>query len=342
MTRMLVAGVLSALIVIIIGPFFINWLRRKEFGQQIREDGPAGHVKTKAGTPTMGGVLIFVGMSAPFLAVGLHRHTMYGLTLWGTTILCALIGFWDDWMKISNRRSLGLSGKKKMLALGFVAVLLGLVAHYSLDISTSVVVPLTNYTFDLGPAYYLLLFFVLVGTTNAVNLTDGLDGLAAGTVTISLMAFIGISFILWERKLETGFLSLPNIGVRSPALEIAIFCAALAGACVGFLWYNAHPAKIFMGDTGSIGLGGALAALSIVTKTELLLAIIGGIFVVETLSVMSQVFFFKRTGKRIFLMAPIHHHFELKAWSETQIMVRFWIVAGLFAATGFTIWFRTV
>lgn len=339
MTRMLVAGVISTLIVILSGPWFINWLRRHEFGQTVRDDGPEAHVASKSGTPTMGGLLIMLGMTIPFVLVGRKYHTMFGVTVWGTMISCALIGFWDDWMKISNRRSLGLSGRWKMVALGCVALGFSIVSHVYLNIDTNIAVPLTTIHADLGPFYYGLIFVVLVGASNAVNLTDGLDGLAAGTVVISLMAFMGISFILWDRGLGSNFpLTIGNAGSR----EIAIFCASLAGACVGFLWYNAHPAKVFMGDTGSMGLGGALAALAIVTKTELLFAVIGGIFVVEALSVMMQVFFFKRTGKRIFLMAPIHHHFELKAWSETQIMVRFWIVAGLFAAAGFTIWFRSV
>ena len=334
---MLLAGVLATLIVIMLGPVFIKWLRRNEFGQTIREDGPQGHLVAKAGTPTMGGLLIFGGMSVPYFLIG-RDHTVFGFVVWVTMILCAMIGFWDDFMKISNRRSLGLSGRWKMLALAVVTAFLGWASHTLLNLSTAVDVPFTNVSLELGWGYYVMLFLVLAGASNAVNLTDGLDGLAAGTVVISLMAFLSISFILWDRQLgsEQG-LTLGLLG----SLDVAIFCAALAGACVGFLWYNAFPAQVFMGDTGSMGLGGALAAVATVTKNELLLIIIGGIFVIEALSVMVQVAVFKRTRKRVFLMAPIHHHFELKNWSETQIMVRFWIVAGLLAASGFTIWFRT-
>jgi phospho-N-acetylmuramoyl-pentapeptide-transferase len=331
MTRMLVAGVLSVILVIGLGPWFVVWLRRKEFGQNIREDGPQRHIALKAGTPTMGGLLILTAMTIPFLLVG--KHSGYGASVWLTMMACAAIGFWDDWMKISNRRSLGLSGRWTMVARGVVACVLFAACREWLGISTALEIPLTHHKVDLSYGYLVLLFFAVVGASNAVNLTDGLDGLAAGTVVISLMAFIGIAFIQWDRRVG-------EIGIKG-SLDLAVFAAALAGACVGFLWYNSHPAQVFMGDTGSMGLGGALAALAVVTKTELLLVIIGGIFVVEALSVIMQVASFKRTGKRIFLMAPIHHHFELKEWSETQIMVRFWIVAGLFSATGFTIWFHT-
>lgn len=334
---MLLAGALSTLFVILLGPLFIRWAARNEFGQNIREDGPQDHHELKAGTPTMGGLLIFGVMSVPYFLIG-RDHTSFGLVVWITMMLCAMVGLWDDWMKIANRRSLGLSGRRKMIALALITGLLGWSSHVLLNISTDLVVPFTDLTVHLGWGYYPFLFLVLAGASNGVNLTDGLDGLAAGTVVISLLAFLGISFILWDRQL--GSVTPLTIGTLG-ALDVAIFATTLAGACVGFLWYNAHPAKVFMGDTGSMGLGGALAALAVVTKNELLFAIIGGIFVVESMSVIMQVFFFKRTGKRIFLMAPIHHHFELKKWSETQIMVRFWIVAGLFASTGFTVWFRT-
>jgi len=334
---MLLAGALATLLVIVLGPFFIAWSRRNEFGQNIREDGPGSHHLTKVGTPTMGGLLIFFSMSVPYFLIG-RAHTNAGLVVWLTMMMCALIGFWDDWMKIANKRSLGLSGKKKMVALLAVTAFLGYTSHVLLNISTVVQIPFSNMSVDLHWGWYVLLFFVIAGASNGVNLTDGLDGLAASTAVLSLMAFVGISFILWDRQLA----DIPplTIGTKG-ALDVSILASALAGACVGFMWHNAFPAKVFMGDTGSMGLGGALAALSVVTKNELLFVIIGGIFVVESISVITQVLVFKRTGKRVFLMAPIHHHFELKDWSETQIMVRFCIVAGLFAATGFTVWFRT-
>lgn len=350
MTRMLLAGTLAALFVIIVGPLFIRWAQRREFGQEFREDGPKSHAVTKKGTPTMGGLLILVGMSVPYWLVG-REHTDFGLVVWITMMLCAVLGFWDDAMKVVNRRSLGINGKTKLLLMALITVFLGYTSTELLGVTTVLEIPFTSnsagsnaITWDLQWGWYVLLFFVLAGTSNCVNLADGLDGLAATTVVISLTAFTAIAFVLWDRRL-TGFypLSIDQAG----ALDVAIFCASLGGALIGFLWWNAYPAKLFMGDTGSLALGGALAALAVVLKVELLLAIIGGVFVVEGLSVMLQTVVFKvsrrLTGepRRLFLMAPIHHHFELKNWSETQIMVRFAIVASLFSATGFTIWFRT-
>jgi phospho-N-acetylmuramoyl-pentapeptide-transferase len=347
---MLLAGTLAALIVIILGPIFIRWSQRREFGQEFREDGPKTHAVTKKGTPTMGGLLILFGMSVPYWLVG-RDHTDFGLVVWITMMMCAALGFWDDAMKVVNKRSLGINGKTKLVLMALITLFLGWVSTEVLDISTVLDVPFTSNSagsnlvqLDLKWGWYILLFFVLAGTANCVNLADGLDGLAATTVTISLMAFAAIAFILWDRRL-TGIFPL-SIG-QDGALDIAIFCSALGGALIGFLWWNAYPAKVFMGDTGSLALGGAMAALAVVLKVELLLVVIGGIFVVEGLSVILQTTVFKLsrrfTGepKRLFLMAPIHHHFELRDWSETQIMVRFAIVASLFSATGFTIWFRT-
>lgn len=350
MTRMLLAGTLAALIVIILGPLFISWARRREFGQEFRDDGPRTHAVTKKGTPTMGGLLILVGMSAPYWLIA-RDHTNFGLVVWITMMLCALMGLWDDAMKVVNRRSLGITGTMKMAIMGLITVFLGYASTKVLGVTTLLEIPFTSnsaganaITVDLQWGWYVLLFFVLAGTSNCVNLADGLDGLAATTVVISLAAFTAIAFILWDRNLVLN----PVLSIdRAGALDIAIFCAALGGSLIGFLWWNAYPAKVFMGDTGSLALGGALAALAVVLKVELLLAIIGGVFVVEGLSVMLQKVVFKAsrriTGepRRLFLMAPIHHHFELKNWSETQIMVRFAIVACLFSATGFTIWFRT-
>ena len=350
MTRMLLAGTLAALFVILLGPAFIRWARRREFGQEIREDGPKAHAVSKKGTPTMGGLLILLGMSLPYWLVG-REHTDYGLVVWATMMLCGLMGLWDDAMKVVNKRSLGISGTAKMVILVGITIFLGWASTEWLGISTVLDIPFTSnsaganaITLDLGWAWYVLLFFVLAGTSNCVNLADGLDGLAATTVVISLSTFTAIAFILWDRGLaDVGVLSLGQDG----ALDIAIFCAALGGSLIGFLWWNSYPAKIFMGDTGSLALGGALAALAVMLKVELLLAVIGGVFVVEGLSVMLQKSVFKisrrmtGTPRRLFLMAPIHHHFELKNWSEAQIVVRFAIVACLFSATGFTVWFRT-
>ncbi|MCZ4496691.1 MAG: phospho-N-acetylmuramoyl-pentapeptide-transferase [Thermoleophilia bacterium] len=343
MTRMLLAGVLASMIVILLGPLFIRWAQRREFGQEFREDGPQGHAVAKKGTPTMGGLLILFGMSIPYWFVG-REHTNFGMVVWTTTMMCALMGFWDDAMKVVNKRSLGITGTAKMVLLALITIFLGWSSHNLLDISTVLEIPFTEMKFDIGWGWYILLFFVLAGTSNTVNLADGLDGLAATTVVISLSAFTAIAFILWDRELS----SIPPLTLGSHgALDVAVFCASLGGALIGFLWWNAYPAKVFMGDTGSLAMGGALAALAVVLKVELLLVIIGGIFVVEGLSVMLQKVVFKAsrritgTPRRLFLMAPIHHHFELKNWSETQVMTRFAIVASLFSATGFTIWFRT-
>jgi phospho-N-acetylmuramoyl-pentapeptide-transferase len=343
MTRMLLAGVLASLIVILFGPLFINWIKRREFGQEVREDGPQSHTVTKQGTPTMGGLLILFGMSVPYWLVG-RDHTHFGFVVWVTMMMCGAMGFWDDAMKVVNRRSLGINGKAKMGILVLITIFLGWSSTSMLHLTTVLEIPFTDASVDIGWGWYILLFFVLAGTSNCVNLADGLDGLAATTVVISLTAFTAIAFILWDRQLA----SVPPLTIGGlGALDIAIFCASLGGALIGFLWWNAYPAKVFMGDTGSLALGGALAALAVVLKVELLLAIIGGIFVVEGLSVMVQTTVFKLsrrftgTPKRVFLMAPIHHHFELKNWSETQVMIRFAIVASLFSATGFTIWFRT-
>lgn len=358
MTRMLFAGVLAALIVIALGPFFIRWARRNEFGQNVRSDGPEAHVATKSGTPTMGGLLILLGMSVAYWVTGFvghrasgHAITEFGLMVWITTMMCAAIGLWDDWMKVANRRSLGISGKMKLGLMGAITAFMGWASVSWLHLPLTIEIPFRNaIDINLGWGWFVLLFFVLAGTSNTVNLADGLDGLAATTVLISLTGITAIAVIIWDRgdKAET---VLNSISVLRPldrwaALDIAVFCAAMGGALVGFLWWNAFPAKVFMGDTGSLALGGALAALAVVLKIELLLIVIAGLFVVEGLSVMLQSSVFKISRKltgtphRLFLMAPIHHHFELKHWSETQIMIRFAIVATLFSATGFTIWFR--
>jgi phospho-N-acetylmuramoyl-pentapeptide-transferase len=357
-TRMLFAGVLASLIVIALGPLFIRWARRHEFGQTVREDGPQAHVASKSGTPTMGGLLILLGMSVSYWVTALigtmasgRANTDFGLMVWITTMMCAAIGLWDDWMKISNRRSLGISGRMKLILMGCITAFMGWASVSWLQLPLTVEVPFRNaINVDLGWLWFVLLFFVLAGTSNTVNLADGLDGLAATTVLISLSGITAIAVILWDRG-DSAETVLNSIRVLEPldryaALDIAVFCSAMGGALVGFLWWNAFPAKVFMGDTGSLALGGALAALAVVLKIELLLVVIAGLFVVEGVSVILQSSVFKLSRRftgtpyRLFLMAPIHHHFELKQWSETQIMIRFAIVATLFSATGFTIWFR--
>lgn len=322
---MLAAGVLL--------PFWIRLLRFRSIGQQVRADGPQGHL-VKQGTPTMGGVLILLVVAGTYVFLGdFGRLSLLALAATGA---CGLLGFIDDWAKVIHERSLGLTPRLKIAGQALVALSFGLLAVNWAGLSTDVTVPLTGLALDMSslisvveirgyallvPWLYLgLVFIIIVGTSNAVNLTDGLDGLAAGTVTIVMLAYAGIGF-------------------RQDRLEVALLAAAIAGACIGFLWYNSNPADIFMGDTGSLGLGAAIATLAIITKTELLLVLIGGIYVIETLSVILQVASFKLTGKRVFRMAPLHHHFEMKGWSETKVMVRFWIVTGTLAGAGFAMFF---
>ena len=317
-------------IAVVIGPTFIEWLRKGGVGQHIREEGPARHI-VKQGTPTMGGLLILAAAIAPFLAVSLY--TVPGVTLLVATLGCGLIGFADDSLKVRHRRSLGLPGRWKMLGLVVVTAAVGFAVHQSDYLDTEIYFPVVDVNIDLHWLFYPFLFLVIAGTANGVNLTDGLDGLAAGTCAISLLTLLAIAAISWLRSGEPGARS-------DNYLDVAIFAAAVIGGVIGFLWYNAFPAEIFMGDTGSMALGGAIATLAIMTETEVLLIFIGGIYAIEALSVMIQVASFKRTGRRVFLMAPIHHHFEMKAWSETKIMVRFWIVGAILCALGFVLYYR--
>ncbi len=330
MTRVLIAGLVALIVSIVIGPRFIEFLRRNEFGQHIREDGPEHHM-TKQGTPTMGGLLILFAATVAFLPV--THYTLRGLTVLFATLACGAIGFLDDFIKLTHKRSLGLRGRWKLLLLALVTVVVAVVARH-LHLSTDVYVPLANVSIPLSWAWYPFLFLIIAGASNGTNLADGLDGLAAGTGIIALFTFTAMMIVSFVR-------SSSNPAHRNlTRLDLAIIGAALIGAAVGFLWYNAFPAEVQMGDTGSMAFGGALATFAIMTKTELLLLLIGGIFVIEALSVMIQVFSFKCLGRRVFLMAPIHHHFEMKAWSETKIMVRFWIVAGILCAAGFALYYR--
>jgi phospho-N-acetylmuramoyl-pentapeptide-transferase len=327
--RVLLSGIIGMVIAIAAGPKFIEFLRRNELGQHIREEGPAGHV-AKQGTPTMGGLLIMIAMSIPFLVF--TQRTLPALTAFFVTLGCAAIGFVDDWTKLTHRRSLGLAGRWKLLLLGVITLVVALVV-YDADFKTSIYLPLVDWNLPLGWAWYGLLFVIIAGAANGVNLTDGLDGLAAGTSTIAIFTFTAMGVVAY----------LVSVRARSPDpedLDLAILGASLIGASIGFLWYNAFPAQVFMGDTGSMGLGGALAAFAIMTKTEALLLLIGGVFVIEALSVIIQVIGFKLTGRRVFLMAPLHHHFEMKAWSETRIMVRFWIVGAILCACAFVLYYR--
>ncbi len=329
MVRVLVATLVAMLISIVIGPKFIAFLRRRELGAAIREEGPAGH-HVKQGTPVMGGVLILLAASLAFLA--LSRYSTAALTVFFATVACGTIGFIDDFIKLRHRRSLGLSGRWKLLLLAATTAVVGWVAH-TRDLNTDVYLPVADWHVPLSWVWYPFIFFVIAGAANGVNLTDGIDGLAAGTGTIALFTFTAMNVFTYVRTGQLGDQSIAH-------LDMAILGAALIGGTIGFLWYNAFPAEIIMGDTGSMALGGALGAFAIMMKAETLLLLIGGIFVIEALSVMIQVFTFKYLGRRVFLIAPIHHHFEMKAWSETKIMVRFWIATGILCAAGFALYYR--
>jgi phospho-N-acetylmuramoyl-pentapeptide-transferase len=327
--RVLIAGILALIISIAFGPRFIGFLRKREYGQQIREEGPEHHV-SKRGTPTMGGLLFLAAMVIAFLA--LSRYTTNALLVFFVTLGCAAVGFLDDFTKLTHRRSLGLQGRWKLLLLAGITAVVAYVTHHR-DFDTSVYVPVVNGKIPLSWGWYVLLFFIIAGAANGANLTDGLDGLAAGTGIIAVFTFTAMAVIAWIRSGAPGHRN-------DIYLDLAVFGAAMIGAIVGFLWYNAWPAEVFMGDTGAMAIGGALAAFSIVMKTEFLLLLIGGIFLIEALSVIIQVVSFRRYGRRVFLMAPIHHHFEMKAWSETKIMVRFWIVCAIFCALAFAFYYR--
>jgi phospho-N-acetylmuramoyl-pentapeptide-transferase len=316
MGRILFGGTAALLICIFLSPKFIEFLRKREFGQQIREDGPQGHHQ-KAGTPTMGGVIVFLAVAICFLI--LTEYEWRSIGVFGVAIACALLGFADDYIKLVRRRSLGLRARTKLGITIAISLALWFVAVHEAHLPQTLELNFVDYHVDLGPLYPLLIYVVVAGTTSSVNLTDGLDGLAAGCAAIVLLAYVGITFLAGD-------------------FDMAMLAGCLVGACIGFLWFNAFPATIFMGDTGSLGLGGAIAGLAVMTKTEVLLILLGGIFVIEALSVAIQVISFQMTRRRVFLMAPIHHHFELKGWSETKIILRFWIVASICGAIGFTIY----
>jgi phospho-N-acetylmuramoyl-pentapeptide-transferase len=317
MGEIMIAGTASLLICVFLSPKFIEFLREREFGQHIREEGPEGH-HSKAGTPTMGGLIIFTAISVPFVI--LSNRGWGPMAVFGVAIACALLGFADDYTKLAKRRSLGLQGRTKLVITLAISLALWWVATQKVGLPSTLRLRSIDATIDLGIFYPVFIYLVVAGTTSGVNLTDGLDGLAAGCAAIVLLAYIGITFLTRGQH------------------DLALLAGCLVGSCVGFLWFNAFPATIFMGDTGSLGLGGAIAAMAVMTKTEELLVLLGGIFVVEALSVLIQVFSFQTFRKRVFLMAPIHHHFEILGWSETKIILRFWILASVCAAGGFTIY----
>ncbi|TDF96687.1 phospho-N-acetylmuramoyl-pentapeptide-transferase [Paenibacillus piri] len=299
------------LLTVIMGPLFIPLLRRLKFGQQIRTDGPQGHLK-KAGTPTMGGTIILLALALVVLRFA--DKSIETVILLVASLGYGLVGFLDDYIKILLKRSLGLTARQKLLGQLIVSVivciLLAQIGH-----STDLRIPLIDYTIPMGWLYYPFVALMMLGTSNAVNFTDGLDGLLAGTSAVAFGAYAIIALNLTQH-------------------DTAIFSAAMVGAVLGFLVFNAHPAKVFMGDTGSLGIGGGLALVAVLTKSEVLLILIGGVFVVEVLSVIIQVISFKTRGKRVFKMSPIHHHFELVGWSEWRVVITFWATGIVLAGIG--------
>ncbi len=320
------AIVTAFLIVLVLGPKFIRYLQSSNIGQVIREDGPESHF-SKKGVPTMGGVLIIFSMTlSALLWVNLannHVWIIMFVTLWFT-----IIGGFDDYRKIKKSNSKGLSPREKMALQIVGALLCGFFIFRNPAVNGELVFPFfKNISPNLGVFYVAFIVLVVVGASNAVNLTDGLDGLATGPMVVSSAVYLIFSYLVGHATLAT-YLQIPFV---PGAGEVAVFCGAMVGACLGFLWFNAYPAQVFMGDTGSLSLGAALGCISVITKQEILLVLVGGIFVMEALSVIMQVGFFKMSGgKRIFLMAPFHHHFEKKGWTEPKVVVRFWIVSIIF------------
>ena len=323
MFSVVLAAAVAFVVTVALGSTFIRFLQSRKFGQFVREEGPQTHL-IKAGTPTMGGVVILMGLVAALLVVARPNAATFATLL--IVAVVGGIGLYDDWQKISKKRPEGLSARYKFGLLTLAVVLADVLAIYYVGVTQTVLIPYFDFSFVLGPGMVGIALFsgflllVIAGTTNAVNLTDGLDGLAAGAGALALLAYTAIAFL--ERQ-----------------YDVAIVCGAMVGAIIGFLWYNSHPADIFMGDTGSLAIGGVLAAAAVLTKTELLLPVIGGLFVVEALSVMIQVAVFKMTGKRVFKMAPIHHHFEFLGWEENKVVVRFWIAQAAFSALGFFLYY---
>ncbi len=321
------AAVTALLMALLLGPLVVRWLRRFKIGQKIREDGPQAH-RIKAGTPTMGGVLILLSIAVPTLLFGNLHSRDVRLALLATLWLGA-VGFADDYMRVVKGFRKGLLGRYKLIgqvALGLVVgiVLLGLPED---NVPTTLItVPFLKFRYlDLGVLFVPFVILVITGSSNAVNLTDGLDGLASGLVAFAGFTFAGLAYVSGHAKFS-GYLNIMHLPAAG---ELTVFCAALVGASLGFLWYNCHPADVFMGDTGSLALGGALGTVAVLLKREFLLVVVGGVFVAEALSVMLQVASFKLTGKRIFRMAPLHHHFELSGWPEARVVTRFYIAAAL-------------
>ena len=323
----------AAVIAAVIMPLWIRVMRIEHFGQQVRADGPEQHL-IKQGTPTMGGVVILVALAITCLVMGKLTAELALVLI--ATLATGVLGLIDDLTSVTHGRSLGLTPHAKMIGLTLICVLFCLLSinwcgvepvvrfpgGFSVDLGVlTTTVDIAGEPFHIPWLYMIFTWLLIVGLSNAVNLTDGLDGLAGGTSMIAMLVMAAVCFICNDSNLT-------------------IFCAACAGACLGFLWFNCYPASIFMGDTGSLALGAALACVAVMTNTEVVSLIVGGLFIIETLSVMIQVVSFKLTGKRVFLMAPIHHHFEKKGWAETKVVIRFWIIAAAFGALGLAVFFQ--
>lgn len=325
--RTIYATITSLVICFVLGPWLINKLQMLQIGQSVREDGPDSHL-SKAGTPTMGGILIIFSVVVSTL-LWARLDVDYVWFILMITAGYGLIGFVDDYQKLKSASSKGVPGIIRLFVEIILALIIGIFLYVKLDFSSYVAIPFfKEFLPDLGWGYVIFSVFIIVGAANAVNLTDGLDGLAIGPATICFMTYLLFAYFSGNIKIS-GYLQIPYVAGTG---ELAVFCGAMVGSGIGFLWYNTYPAQIFMGDVGSLSLGGALGTLAVLTKQEILLAIVGGVFVVETISVIFQVGWFKvSNGKRIFRMAPIHHHFELKGWAEPKVIVRFWIITIILA-----------
>jgi phospho-N-acetylmuramoyl-pentapeptide-transferase len=332
--QILIAAMVGLMVTLGGTPFAIRVFRNRGLGQLIRDN--VGQHQEKRGTPTMGGVLIISGIGAGYLCghiLGSFRATgNSGVLVLGVAASLGLVGFMDDYLKVRHQRSLGLNKKAKVLGQLAVAVAFALIARKVYGVSTNLSF-VRDTALNLGPLFVLWIFLIMAGTSNGVNLTDGLDGLAAGSGALVFAAYVVIAFWQFRHPCVAGGGPGCYQGIPDP-LDLAIVAAAVLGACAGFLWWNAAPARIFMGDTGSLALGGALAAMAVMTSTQLLLVILGGLFVIETTSVLAQIVAYHGFKTRVFRMAPLHHHFELGGWPEFTVIVRFWIIAGLAAALG--------
>jgi phospho-N-acetylmuramoyl-pentapeptide-transferase len=346
--RIVAAGLTALLLGLLFGPLFIERMRTLQYGaSNVREDTPDGHRK-KAGTPSMGGALILLAVTiSTLLFADLGNRLVWAALL--VTLGFGAIGFWDDWLKLSKRDSKGLAGKKKLLfqALVVLAVYYGILTDWNFHVAESFpwlrvgshvdlrltlpFVPTRLFEPNLGWLYLPFMLVVVIGTSNAVNLTDGLDGLAIGPTIVSSMTFLVLSYVAGATIAGFSLAEYLRIAYIPGAEELGVFCSAIFGAGVAFLWYNTYPASVFMGDVGSLALGGGLGTLAVLTKNEVASAILHGVFLAETVSVILQVWSYKTRGKRIFAMAPIHHHFELKGWAEPKIIVRFWIISIILA-----------